>query len=175
MLILTHEGPGFRSKLMDRDAAIRRARELREDPRYAAVKALESMRSRHPSSRFFVVCVTADEEQRAALLAQFQRERIERAEAEGPQYLWARHPEQPAWYLLALSGDLYLVGAEEPHSCTCRDAGVCRDNGLVCKHVIALQREYGLFLPAEHGQRLRLLAEKLGEPERKPVAVPLAA
>lgn len=176
MLILTHEGPGYRSKLMGKKAALSRADQLREDPQYTGVKTLVSTRSQHASNRFFVVCLPADDEVRAGLLRHFQQERILRAEEEGPQYLWVAHPEQPVWQLLSLSGEVYLVSTEQ-QLCSCRNAGVCRDNGLVCKHLVALQRGYGLFISREQWGRLQLLAEKLGQPaaERQPVALPVAA
>ena len=176
MLILTHQGPGFRSKLMDREAALARAAQLREDPQYEAVTTLESTRSQHPADRFFVVCLPASEEKRAALLDQFQQERIARAEQEGPQYLWVADGDQPVWHLLTLSGEPYVVTQEEPR-CSCRDFGVCRDNGLLCKHLAALSLGLGLFLQPDQFQRLQLLAQKLEEPAapRHPVALPVAA
>jgi hypothetical protein len=176
MLILTHQGPGFRSKLMGREAALARAAQLREDPQYQAVTTLESNRSQHPTNRFFVVCLPASEEKRQALLEQFQQERIERAEKEGPRYLWVADPDQPVWHLLSLGDEPYVVD-QAGAVCSCRDAGVCRDNGLLCKHLAALQLGLGLFVPAEQFQRLQFLAAKLQQPapERQPVAVPVAA
>ena len=55
--------------------------------------------------------------------------------------------------------------------------GVCRDNGLLCKHLVAFQRGLGQYLAAEQWPRLQLLAQKITEPaaERQPVAVPVAA
>jgi len=67
--------------------------------------------------------------------------------------------------------------APEQALCSCRDMGVCRDNGLLCKHLVAFQRGLGQYLAAEQWPRLQLLAAKITEPaaERQPVAVPVAA
>jgi hypothetical protein len=174
MVILTHEGPGFRSKLMAKRDALARAKQLGEDPQFTGVRTLEHARSRKPE-RFFVVCQPVDEQTRSTLLEQLQQDRITRAEEEGPYLLWAQ-AEPPTWYCLSLSDELYSLTPEERH-CTCRDAGVCRDNDLVCKHVIAFERGLGVFYSPEQWQRLRLLVEKIGQPqaERQPVALPVAA
>ena len=56
MLILTHDGPGFRSRLQERTDALVQAEQLQQDLRYARVVTLESTRAAHPERRFFVVC-----------------------------------------------------------------------------------------------------------------------
>mgnify|MGYP000515871853 CR=1 FL=1 len=180
MLILTHEGPGFRSPLMARDAAVSRAQSLQQDPQYAAVKALESTRAKHPANRFFVLCLPACERQRAELLAQFQEERLRRAEQEGPQYVWVPDPQRPVWQLVTVAGSVYEVD-NHGQSCTCPDFGVCQDNSLRCKHLIAFEQGLGSFLTLANWDGLRLLAERASSgslpmpPERQPVALPVAA
>jgi len=176
MLMLTHEGPGFRSRLLDREAALARAARLKADPRYCEVRAMESMRSRHEARRFFVVCLPVCEAARARLLEEFRRRRDAKAEKEGPEYLWAPDTERGLWYLLALSGEVYEVDTHA-QTCTCRDFGVAKDNGLVCKHLVAFERGYGKFLDPADWERLRLLAAKILAPRDpySPVAVLVAA
>lgn len=177
MNILTHDGPGFRSRLMERAAAVAKAQELQSSPHYAVVKAMESARASHPQHRFFVVCIPACEQTRARLLAEFQEERIQRAEKEGPQYVWVPDAQRPVWHLASLSGEAYEVD-NHGQTCTCRDFGVCRDNGLVCKHLVAFERGYGSFLTLANWAGLCLLMERTSSgsrPERAPVAVPIAA
>jgi len=62
MLILTHDGPGFRSRLQERADALAQAEQLQRGPRYSRVVTLESTRAAHPSRRFFVVCYPNSEE-----------------------------------------------------------------------------------------------------------------
>jgi hypothetical protein len=165
---------------MARDAAVSRAKALQQDPQYAAVKALESSRAKHPANRFFVLCLPACERQRAELLAQFQAERSQRADQEGPQYVWVPDPQRPVWSLVTVSGSVYEVD-NHGQSCNCPDFGVCLDNGLRCKHLIAFERGYGSFLTLANWDGLRLLAERTSsgglspQPERQPVALPVAA
>ncbi len=175
MVVLTHEGPGYRSKLMPEEPARAFADRLREDPQYTGVTVLESTRARS-ANRYFVVCLPACDQKREALLQQLQQERVLRALEEGPGYVWLADPDQPVWHVLSLSGEVYTVAAE-PSSCTCRDAGVCQDTGLSCKHVAALHQGLGVFVTPAQFERLQQLAGKIGQPvaERRPVAVPVAA
>jgi hypothetical protein len=175
MVILTHEGPGYRSKLMSEAEARAFAERLRGDTQYTGVHVLESTRARS-ANRCFVVCQPACPEKRAALLQQLQQDRLLRALEEGPGYVWLADPAQPVWHVLSLSGECYAVSTE-PASCTCRDAGVCADTGLFCKHVAALQQGLGVFVTPAQFQRLQQLAASLGQPaaEREPVALPVAA
>lgn len=176
MLILTHAGPGYRSRLVAREAASAKAEEVRQSAEYTGVQVLESTRAKHPTDRFFVVCLPADDAIRAQLLAQFQQERRERAEAEGPEYVWAPDPDAPFWHLLSCSGQVYEVD-NHGQTCSCRDFGVCRDNGLICKHLVAFEHGWGTFLAPTVWHSLQRLASRKGQPpaERPPVAVPVAA
>jgi hypothetical protein len=47
MLMLTHEGPGYRSRLIARETALAKAAELLENPEYTGVTTL----GRRPSAR----------------------------------------------------------------------------------------------------------------------------
>lgn len=176
MLVLTHQGPGFRSRLLFKEAALARAAALQADPRYCDVRAMESMRSRHEARRYFVVCHPVCEAARARMLEQFGEQRNQKAEKEGPRYVWAPDTERGLWYLLALSGEVYEVD-NHAQTCTCRDFGVAKDNGLVCKHLVAFERGYGKFLSPEDWESLRLLASKILAPRDpySPVAVLVAA
>ena len=178
MLILTHEGPGYRSRLISRGTALAKASELQGNPEFTGVKVLESTRARHPTSRFFIVALPVCPEHQVHLLGQLQHERNDRAEQEGPAYLWAPDPDRPFWHLVSTTGQVYEVD-NHGQTCTCRDFGVCRDNGLVCKHLVAFEKGFGTFLSPEHWGRLRLLAVELQSPrvqrERRPVALPVAA
>ncbi len=175
MLMLLHEGPAYRSKLMDREAALARADQLRPDPRFSAVRVMESTRTDR-ADRFFVVCHPADPEEAARLLRQFQAERDARAELEGPEYLWVEDPDAGVYRLLTRSGEPYVVDLAGT-VCSCRDGGVCRDTGLQCKHLVALGRGLGFFVPADRWRRLQLLHGKLQQSPapRLPVRLPVAA
>lgn len=176
MDILTHQGPGYRSKLVPKGQAADLARRLREDPHFTEVQLLESTRAQHKTRRFYVVCLPNCAEKREELLARHQEERIRKAETEGPHLLWLADPEVAVWHVLSLSGEVYQVD-NAGTSCTCRDAGVCADNGLLCKHAVALQKGLGTFVTPELQQRLQLLEEKRQQPPaaRPPVALPVAA
>jgi len=180
MLILTHEGPGFRSSLMERAAAVARAQALQLDPRFAAVKAMRSTQSKHSANRFFVLCLPACEHKRAELLARLQSERSQRAEQEGARYVWVPDAQRPVWHLVSVSGSVYELD-NHGQSCTCPDHRVCQDNGLRCKHLVAFERGYGSFLTPANWDGLRQLAERAAsrtqptQPERQPVALPIAA
>jgi hypothetical protein len=74
------------------------------------------------------------------------------------------------------SGEVYQV-SNGGQSCTCRDGGVCADNGLLCKHALAHQYGLGVFVTGEVFARLRLLVHKRRQPAapRHPVALKVAA
>jgi hypothetical protein len=175
MLTLTHAGPAYRSPLISKGQAAELARNLREEPRYTGVQLLESTRS-SKRARYYVVCLPTSEEMRQRMLAHHQQERIRKAEEEGPRMVWLADPVEAHWHVLSLSGELYQVSSDGD-LCTCRDAGVCRDNGLLCKHSVALKLGLGTFFTPELAQRLQQLQDKLQQPPapRLPVAVPVAA
>ena len=174
MHTLTHAGPGYRSKLVHKGEAADLARRLREDPHFTEVQLLESTRSTK-RARYYVVCLPTCEDKRVELLGLHQEERIQKAQKEGPHLLWLGAPEG-GWHVLSLSGEVYHV-SDGGQSCTCRDGGVCADNGLLCKHAVALQYGLGVFITPELQARLRLLEEKRQQPPapRQPVALPVAA
>lgn len=175
MHTLTHAGPGYRSPLTTKAQAADLARRLREDPHFTGVQLLESTRS-SKRARFYVVCLPNSEEKRLELLAHHQDERYRKAEQEGPHLVWRADEGGQFWHVLSLSGEVYQV-ASGGQSCTCRDAGVCADNGLQCKHALALQLGLGVFVTPELLAKLEQLEQRRQQPPapREPVALPVAA
>lgn len=176
MEILTHHGPGYRSELLDRPNADALFERVSANPHFVRVTLLESTRSQHPTARYFVTCIPDNPEKRELLLQRHQQHRIQRAEREGPDFLWAADGKRPVWHVLSRSGERYEVDSEG-NTCSCRDGGVCADNGLVCKHLVAHHFGLGTFLTADQLQRAAQLAQLLQQQpaERKPVALTLAA
>jgi hypothetical protein len=171
---LTHQGPGYRSRLISKAEAAELARRLRQDPQFCEVRLLESTRSQK-HHRFYVDCLPNSPEKREELLDRHQAERHKRAEQEGPHLVWLADPEQPLWHVLSLSGEVYQVGNKGEY-CSCRDGGVCPDNGISCKHAVALQLGLGVFVTPELRAKLHQLEVRLSQPPapRHPVAVPVS-
>lgn len=158
MISLTHCGLVYRTKLMQEPQADRFARCLRANPLFGEVTVETSAKAKS-DRRFFVAFVPTSAERVDVMRAAVQDARTERALAEGSEYLWFRdsYAGRPFLWLLSASGEVYEVSACG-RTCGCPDFHYrCREQGLKCKHLVALENGLGAIMdiPAPVGASRR--------------------
>jgi hypothetical protein len=126
---------------MELPQALRFARCLNANSNFTSVMVEESRQAKHASVRFLVAFQPSNSERVQDILRSQQDARIERALSEAADYIWV--PENGFHLLQSASGETYEVCEA---GCTCRDFEErCRNNGLNCKHQIALSLGLGYF------------------------------
>jgi hypothetical protein len=144
----------FRTQLLTKAKAERFRRCVSANRQYTGAALLESNRAKDPVRRWFVQYRPASQERQAILLANRQRERLDRALQEGPEYVWVEDPDaQPGrefFHCQSVSGEVYEVDARA-RGCTCGDyLQRCQKLGLRCKHLLAWDLGLGTLIRKEN-------------------------
>lgn len=146
-----HQGKaGYRSHLMSRGQAERFAACVSANPQFTNAEVTERQGSRfaQPERRWFVTYQPASPERVNAILQSAILSRLERAQNEGPEFVWCADPDAAFWHVMTCSGEVYEIDTEG-RECSCADHQMrCKGAGIRCKHLLALDLHLGTYYSA---------------------------